>query len=347
MVLLNSNKRIITVILFFILLSFISCAGGSRPEIGGNRETTGLYFTVRYDSNNAESGFVLYDHNEFTPGQIVIVKGNIYNLVKGSYNFTGWNTRPDGSGVNYAQDQTFIIGSENVTLYAMWLLNPAFSVTYNRNGAFLGTVPVDATKYKSGSDVVIPGNSGNLIKTGYYFTGWNKQSVSNVTNYTENQVLTMQTEDVKLSARWSSDPVYKIIYNANGAVQSDKRILLGGSFTNYAGSDSFFTRILQTGLTDTVFSSSGTGPDGEVYCIIIQSEGKILIGGNFNLYNTTSCKYIVRLNIDGTPDTVFNSGEGADNAVKSIVIQSDGKINIGGLFTKYGGTAANHIARLL
>ena len=49
---------------------------------------------------------------------------------------------------------------------------------------------------------------------------------------------------------------------------------------------------------------------------------------------------------DGTLDTTFNPGTGADNLVFASKIQPDGKIIIGGNFTSYNGTPRNRIARL-
>jgi hypothetical protein len=57
-------------------------------------------------------------------------------------------------------------------------------------------------------------------------------------------------------------------------------------------------------------------------------------------------KGVARLLSNGTLDTTFNPGTGADNWVNSIALQTDGKIVIGGIFTNFNGTLANHLARL-
>jgi len=87
--------------------------------------------------------------------------------------------------------------------------------------------------------------------------------------------------------------------------------------------------------------------DGSVYSIAVQSDGKILIGGDFTTLNngTITRNYIARLNPDGSVDTTFDPD--ANGTVYSIAVQpSDGKILIGGDFTSVGGTPRNHIARL-
>lgn len=130
------------------------------------------------------------------------------------------------------------------------------------------------------------------------------------------------------------------------AIQSDGKLLIGGSFTTYNGtSRGHIARLSVDGTLDTLFNSF-VGADNEVYKTVIQSDGKIIIAGSFNSYNGILCGKIARLNTDGSLDTTFASGIGANNTIRSIAIQSDGKLIIGGDFTSYNGTAINRIARL-
>ena len=48
------------------------------------------------------------------------------------------------------------------------------------------------------------------------------------------------------------------------------------------------------GSLDSSFDP-GTGPDGYIYSIALQSDGKILIGGDFTSYNGTGRNYIARI----------------------------------------------------
>ena len=132
------------------------------------------------------------------------------------------------------------------------------------------------------------------------------------------------------------------------AIQSDGKILIGGSFTTYNGSTvNYITRLNSDGSIDTGFNSSGTGANTPVLSIAIQSDGKILIGGAFSIYNGIAAGRIIRLNSDGSRDTDFNSGGvGANSTVRSIAIQNDGDILIGGVFTGYNGSTVNYITRL-
>lgn len=102
----------------------------------------------------------------------------------------------------------------------------------------------------------------------------------------------------------------------------------------------------QPGALDLTFDP-GTGANNDVWAIAIQEDGKILISGSITFYNGISCNRIVRLNVDGSLDTNFNiGGTGANGGVYTITIQKDGKILIGGGFTRYNETYRNGIARL-
>ncbi len=130
------------------------------------------------------------------------------------------------------------------------------------------------------------------------------------------------------------------------SLQSDGKIIIGGSFTAYNGTGRNSIARLNTGGTVDTSFNPGTGANGIVYTTSLQSDGKIIIGGGFASYNEISRSIIVRLNADGTLETIFNSGTGANGWVNTTSVQNDGKIIIVGGFTSYNGTGRNRIARL-
>ena len=89
--------------------------------------------------------------------------------------------------------------------------------------------------------------------------------------------------------------------------------------------------------------------NGSVLVVVVQPDGKILIGGDFTTLSpnggaAVTRNRIARLNPDGTLDTAFNPN--ANDLVFSIAVQADGKILAGGFFTSIGGQTRNRIARL-
>src|SRR2546425_4292718 len=105
------------------------------------------------------------------------------------------------------------------------------------------------------------------------------------------------------------------------------------------------------GPRDATFNAGGSGTNDVVTALAVQSDGKIVVGGSFTSYNgdAAASDKIMRLNADGTRDTAFNSGgAGANDQVRAVALQPDGKIIIGGAFTSYNGDAAanDNIMRL-
>ncbi len=134
-------------------------------------------------------------------------------------------------------------------------------------------------------------------------------------------------------------------------VQSDGKILVGGSFTTYKSlTQNKLIRLNSDGSKDTSFDI-GSGFNGfAVYSIAIQTDGKILVGGYFTTYNGVSKNAIVRLNTDGSIDNSFVIGTGFIQAptgtVQNITIQTDDKILVGGSFSQYNGTSQQNIVRI-
>ena len=129
-------------------------------------------------------------------------------------------------------------------------------------------------------------------------------------------------------------------------LQADGKIIIAGSFTAYNNvSIKGICRIMPDGTIDSSFLI-GVGFIGTVNALAIQIDGSIIVGGNFTSFNGTAVGRIVRLLSNGSIDTSFNTGLGADAAVEAIEIQHDGKILVGGRFSKFNGTSQNKLIRL-
>lgn len=119
------------------------------------------------------------------------------------------------------------------------------------------------------------------------------------------------------------------------ALQPDGKILIGGFFTSYNGTErNRIARVNNDGTLDAGFDP-GSGVNSSIKTIEPQSDGKILIGGLFTTYDGVDRNHISRLSNNGTLDTSFNPGSGANDIVFSIEIHTYGKILIGGAFTTY------------
>jgi uncharacterized delta-60 repeat protein len=128
--------------------------------------------------------------------------------------------------------------------------------------------------------------------------------------------------------------------------QPDDKVIAGGIFTRYQGTDrNRICRIHSNGILDTDFSV-GIGASSTVETTSIQSDGKVIIGGQFTSYSNSTVNRIARLYANGFLDTTFSVGTGFNDRVNTTSIQSDGKVIIGGWFTGYSGEERNRIVRL-
>ena len=212
-------KSVLKVVGGFCMLAIwlTACGGGGGGGSDNGGSGTIPTYTVTYDGNGAAGGSVPTDATNYAQNQVVTVPGNPGNLVKDHFTFAGWNTASDGSGTNYAQGQTFTMGTANVTLYAKWTAKPTYTVTYDGNGSTGGNVPVDSTNYEETQTVTVIGNTGNLVRTHFAFASWNTASDGSGTTYTQGATFPMGTSNVILYAQWTANPTYRVTYDANGA----------------------------------------------------------------------------------------------------------------------------------
>src|ERR1043165_6941806 len=106
------------------------------------------------------------------------------------------------------------------------------------------------------------------------------------------------------------------------------------------------TALAQSPLPD----SFNPGADNNVRSLVVQADGKILVGGGFTTLAGQSGTNIDigRLSSDGTLDQSFNLGYSArhGSAAFSLAGQADGKILVGGNFSTLGGQSRDYMGRL-
>lgn len=90
------------------------------------------------------------------------------------------------------------------------------------------------------------------------------------------------------------------------------------------------------------------GTPDAIKAVVVQPDGKILVGGYFTHWDGVEVNGLVRLNSDGTRDESFDVRGGAPKgSISSIALQSDGKIVVGGFIPGiFGGKPARGIARV-
>ena len=163
---------------------------------------------------------------------------------------------------------------------------------------------------------------------------------------------TARNRIARVNANGTLDNLFTVGTGADGAVsavalQADGKVLIGGTFTNYNTTPcNRIARLNSDGTIDPTFVP-GTGLNGTVYTIKLQSDGKIVIAGGFNTFNGTTRNGIARLNTDGTLDASFDPGSGIPlPAINTVAIMPDGRMMIGGSFASYAGASRKSIARI-
>ncbi|MBU7005971.1 InlB B-repeat-containing protein [Phosphitispora fastidiosa] len=247
-----------------------SYTGGDTFAMGSSNVTlyaqwTENTYTVTYDGNSNTGGAVPTDATSYHNGDTATVLGNTGSLVRTGYTFAGWNTAANGSGTSYTGGDTFAIGTSNVTLYAQWTAVD-YTVTYNGNTNTGGSVPTDGNTYNITDTVIVLGNTGSLVKTGYTFAGWNTAANGSGTSYTGGDTFAMGSSNVTLYAQWTEN-TYTVTYDGNsntgGAVPTDATSYHNGDTATVLGNTGSLVR---TGYAfagwNTAANGSGTSYTG-------------------------------------------------------------------------------------
>ena len=132
----------------------------------------------------------------------------------------------------------------------------------------------------------------------------------------------------------------------------DGGVYLGGDFTGVHGTPLHnAARLLPDGEVDQDFNP-GPGPNGPVWAVAVQpGDGKVLIAGGFSKVDDVPRAGLARLNTDGSLDSAFDVGLGAQNTngtpfVRFLLPQNGGSLFVGGKFTEFNGHPTCAIAKL-
>ena len=276
----------------------------------------------------------------------IIIGGNFtsfngvskYNLARlnddgtldSSFKATGTEMNGWVESIAVQADGKIIIGGD---FYQFNGVSKSYLVRLNTDGTLDNTFNTGTGPYGDVSSIAIQ-SDGKIIIGGRFtsFNGVLKEYIA------------------RLNADGTLDNTFNIGTGANNsvtiAIQPDGKIIIGGYFTSFKGvSKNYLARLNSDGTFDNSFNI-GTGANHAIESIAIQSDGKIIIGGNFTSFNGVSINHLARVNADGTLDNTFNTGTGASYNVESIAIQSDGSIIIGGQFSSYQGILHKYLMRL-
>lgn len=130
-------------------------------------------YTVTYNGNGNTGGSTANSSHTYGTAKALTANG----YTKTGYTFQGWNTKSDGTGTSYTNQQSVTnlttTNGGTVTLYAKWKAN-TYKIYFSANGGSGAPSAIDRTY---GQAVTFP--STKPTKTGYTFVGWLYYSIGN------------------------------------------------------------------------------------------------------------------------------------------------------------------------
>ena len=169
-------------------------------------------FNVYYNANGGTGS--QSDDNDYEEDDEVTVLGQ-GTMERDGFRFIEWNTKSDGTGTAYDEDDTFDMGDSDVTLYAQW--GEEYEVFYDKNAEDATGSQSDPNKYLEDDEVTVLGK-GTMEREGHTFDGWKDDEG---TSYEPDDTFDMPAEDVTLYAQWEpvgagGDPeTYNVSYDGN------------------------------------------------------------------------------------------------------------------------------------
>ncbi|MDR0302062.1 MAG: InlB B-repeat-containing protein, partial [Treponema sp.] len=206
-------------------LSVLALMGGCESS---TTDDEAVGYTVTFNANGG-TGTAPAAQTAAAGASMTLPGGS--GLSKEGFVFGGWNTKADGTGINYAAGESYTPVS-SVILYAKWISqSETLTVSFNTNGG-TGTKPNDMTII-SGDSITLPSGEG-LSKEGFLFGGWNTNDDGTGTNYAAGASYT-PASGITLYARWIDEAdALTVTFNANGGTgtkPNDMTVIPGDSIT--------------------------------------------------------------------------------------------------------------------
>jgi uncharacterized delta-60 repeat protein len=206
---------------------------------------------------------------------------------------------------------------------------PRFNAAPGANGNVLGMA------IQNGSNTVIVGE----------FTSYNSFPCGRIARINPDGSF----DDTFASGTGADSFITSVAMDSTGGINGGK-IVVGGGFTSFNNIQrNGVARLQVDGSLDPTFTV-GSGANGVVRCVAVQSDGKVVIGGDFSQFNGVARNRIARLNTDGSLDLGFDPGQGPDDSVLAVTAIDVGlgvqKIFIAGDFLEFSGAFRGGVARL-
>lgn len=200
-------------------------------------------YTVIFNGNNATQGSMANQSFRYDVAQNL--RANSFSRI--GYTFTGWNTKADGTGTNYSNQQSVknltTANGGTVTLYAQWKINN-YTLTVDPNGGIWASKANSQTftqNYLSTKTIQDP------TRAHYRFLNWNLSGAGTLSNKT----FTYGAGNATLTAQWQklTPPVLS---------SKDHYVFVGDMLSEASIKESI-------GITDAIYTDADIRPTLKLY----------------------------------------------------------------------------------
>lgn len=231
-------------------------------------------YSITYNGNTSTGGSVPTDAETYSTDDNATVLGNTGNLVKTGYTFDGWNTAANGSGTAYDPDDTLVIGSANVTLYAQWKQNSS----QNSSSSVPGTLQFSAATFNAyegsslGVTVIRKGGSDGEVGVSWSLTGATADvdftgSTSGTLTFADGEYSkTITLAIVKDKTVETSDTLSFTLSNATGGATLGTQKTASAKITDYIEDTTKLKNTVKTlkAVNRTIELNPGTSTQGQL-----------------------------------------------------------------------------------
>lgn len=296
----------------------------------------------------ANGGSGIMNPQLVSPGVSTTLTSNSFTNT--GFSFAGWNTRADGTGVQYPSNSSYSFGA-HITLYAQWVAIP--KVIFNANGG-TGSMQDQFSTFSANL------SDNAFSRCNYEFSGWSTQADGSGTDYANQASYPFSATSTTLFAQWS--PVGDgaavlplswgpVISGTNQPAMNDRiwdleispidgKLYAAGFFTNadaipeadyVAVWDGTTWAALGSG-TNIISVGTGSGSRG-IFDIAFDSSGNLYAAGNFTVSGVA--RNFAKWN-GSTWSSVGGINDFSDSA-RAVEVDSLGNIYVGGLFENVSG----------
>ncbi len=173
--------------------------------------------------------------------------------------------------------------------------------------------------------VVYQLNAMALQRDGKVILGGNFQKIEGQARTNVARLLPDGKLDTSFNIRVDG-PVHALLIDGNGRIQ------VGGGFATVNGLvRRSLARLTSTGALDGTFAPALAVNGGSIFALAVQTNGQIVVGGDFSMVNGMARSGVARLDPDGTLDPDFQPA--ADGSVRALLVRGNGQIVLGGEFS--------------